>query len=76
MKRIQPKSALFCSLVVLIILFGGGVYSARSQDNEVITVTVAEHQSIRDIAKEYLNDPNLWMDILRANGLNSPHEIL
>jgi len=57
------------------MLVGGGVSSVKSQSNEVVTITVTEHQSVRDIAKEYLNNPNLWMDILRANGLSSPHEI-
>jgi LysM repeat protein len=40
-----------------------------AQDSQVSTVTVGESQSLRDIAQEYLGDPDLWTEILRANGL-------
>jgi hypothetical protein len=42
---------------------------------EMLTVTVRENQSLRDIAKEYLGNPNLWVDILRANKLTSASDI-
>jgi len=42
---------------------------------EMLTVTVRENQSLRDIAKEYLGNPNLWVDILRTNKLPSASDI-
>jgi nucleoid-associated protein YgaU len=41
-----------------------------AQDKQLSTVTVGEGQSLRDIAQEYLGDPDLWTEILRANGLS------
>ena len=42
----------------------------------MLTVSVRENQSLRDIAEEYLGNPNLWIDILRANSiLESPTDI-
>ena len=40
-----------------------------------LTVTVRDNQTLRDIAKEYLGNPNLWIDILRANDLTSAADI-
>jgi hypothetical protein len=36
-----------------------------------LKVTVKKGQSIRDIAEQYLDDPNRWTDILTANNLTS-----
>jgi len=36
-----------------------------------LTIVVQEGQSLRDIAQEYFNDPNLWREILRVNDLSS-----
>lgn len=44
---------------------------AGAQERSSITLTVEEDQSLRDIAEEYLGDPDLWSEILRANGLDS-----
>lgn len=43
--------------------------------DDMITVTVQGNQSLRDIAEEYLGNPNLWIDILRVNDLESPTDI-
>ncbi len=34
-----------------------------------LVVRLEEGQSLRDLAEEHLGDPDLWMEILRANGL-------
>ncbi|KAB2838286.1 MAG: LysM peptidoglycan-binding domain-containing protein, partial [Melioribacteraceae bacterium] len=38
-------------------------------------ITVIENETIRKIAGKYLNDSNLWEDILRVNNLTSPADI-
>lgn len=45
--------------------------NAMAQDSERFAVTVGEGQSLRDIAQEYLGDPDLWSEILRANNLDA-----
>nr|MBC8205482.1 FecR domain-containing protein [FCB group bacterium] len=49
--------------------------SLCAQDSGEITVRVEENQSLRKIAEQYLGDPDLWQDILRANGLQSAVEV-
>ena len=44
---------------------------AAAQERASFTLTVQEGQSLRGIAEEYLGDPDLWMEILRANDLDS-----
>ena len=39
------------------------------------TVRVQPGQSLRDIAQVQLGDPDLWTEILRANGLASPADV-
>ena len=39
------------------------------------TIIVKEGQNIRDLAKTYLDDPNLWTEILRTNNLKSPADV-
>lgn len=56
---------LFCFLITSI---------AYGKENNA-TVIISKGQSIRDLAKTWLNDPDLWMDILRANNLESAHEV-
>jgi hypothetical protein len=43
--------------------------AAIAANDELLTVKVKEGQSLRDLAQEYLGDPDLWTEILRANGL-------
>ncbi|MDH3601621.1 MAG: LysM peptidoglycan-binding domain-containing protein, partial [Candidatus Tectomicrobia bacterium] len=43
--------------------------AAIDQNSEKLSVVVKEGETIRDIAQAYLNDPNLWKDILRFNGI-------
>ena len=36
-----------------------------------MTIRVEEGDTLRDLAAEHLGDPDLWTEILRANGLNA-----
>ncbi len=63
--------------MVLVILEYGGIAlfadvqrGNAAEHTSVITVRVEENQSIRDISEKYLSDPNLWEDVLLANGMN------
>lgn len=55
---------LSCALSVLLPA-GDGVAA------EMAKVRVRDGQTLRGIAQEYLGDPDLWTEILRANGLMS-----
>ncbi len=62
----------FALLFLLVCMVWGG--NAHAQGREVV-ITVEPNQSIRAIAEQYLGDPNLWEDILRANELTSPDQV-
>ena len=51
--------------MILAALLGGHAAGAA----EPVVVRLEEGQSLRDLAQQYLGDPDLWMEILRANGL-------
>lgn len=40
-----------------------------------IKIRAQDGQSLRDIARQHLGDPDLWLEILRANGLRSPADV-
>jgi LysM domain len=50
-------------------LLGLHAAAAIAACDELLTVRVKEGQSLRDLAQQYLGDPDLWTEILRANGL-------
>jgi LysM repeat protein len=60
---------------VLFTMFVSITTVVPSWAEETLTVTVREDQTLRDIAKEYLGNPNLWVDILRTNNLTSASDI-
>ncbi|NQS97447.1 MAG: FecR domain-containing protein [candidate division Zixibacteria bacterium] len=70
MKRI----IVFNSICLLFTLFCFP-NSSWAQIGDTLTITVKADQSIREIAEEYLGDPDLWRDILRANNVNSAADI-
>lgn len=59
----------------MLILFCGMEISFAQKD-ETLVITVKEGQSVRDIAQEYLKDPNLWEEILKENKLSSPADVI
>ena len=40
-----------------------------------VRIVVQDGQSLRDIAQEQLGDPDLWTEVLKANGLTSPADV-
>lgn len=58
-------------IVLSLVLFAFTLHAQQS----VLKVTVKEKQTIRDVAKEYLNDPDLWEEILKGNKLKSPSDV-
>lgn len=46
----------------------------QSQE-KAISITVEANRGIRDISAKYLNDPDLWEDILHANGLKTADQV-
>lgn len=71
MSKLCPDSYLRVILLCLTVLVMGLTPSADAEKK----VVVKAGQNVRDLAREHLGDPNLWNEILRANGLNSPAEV-
>jgi hypothetical protein len=46
-------------------------HGALAQTEDVLTVTVEEGDTLRDLAARHLGDPDLWTEILRANRLDA-----
>ncbi len=70
----RGRPALFV-LLTCLLFFSFHPASSRAAADAVAEITVKPDQSLRDIARQYLHDPELWEDILRANHLTSPHEV-
>lgn len=75
MKTINYRPALICFITCILLTGYGFVNSADCMGKSIITIRVKENQGIRDISRKYLDDPNRWEDVLRANDLKSPDEI-
>jgi hypothetical protein len=46
-----------------------------AQTGDVLTVRVEEGDTLRDLAARHLGDPDLWTEILRANGLEAVTDV-
>jgi len=44
---------------------------ARAAGDQYLSVTIGSDQTIRQVAEEYLSDPDLWPEILRSSGIKS-----
>ena len=64
MKQLSKIILLLC--IVPIIL--------GAQSKNIVTITVKENESIRDIAEKYLQDPDVWEAILKYNNLSKPSD--
>jgi len=75
MKTLDYRPVLICFIACLLFTGHGLLNPADCMGKSIITIRVKENQGIRDISKKYLDDPNRWEDVLRANDLKSPDEI-
>lgn len=64
-------NSFIVSVSLLIFLFSPVI----GQNQSEITIKVKANQSIRSISEEYLGDPDLWEDILRANSMESAADV-
>ncbi len=64
---------VWIGLISLLLCLGS---PSHAQNSGIITIIVKQNQTIRQIAEEYLKDPDLWQDILRANNLKSAADVL
>ncbi len=62
-----------CLAVLIGLLAAGGAVAVAAEST--LTVVVADGDSLRSLAHRYLDDPNLWRDILRSSGLESAAEV-
>ena len=70
-KIIKLFSTITSLFVISIIL----TFPLTAQDEDVISVKVGEDEGIREIAEKYLNNPDLWVDILRANNIETAADL-
>ncbi len=68
-------SGLHKTFLIWVFAFSSLVGAALGQSNGEVTVIVQPNQSVRQISEKYLGDPDLWEDILRANGLQSAADL-
>ena len=58
-------------LVALAMLAAAGSASAQSTDDQYLKVVIGSDTTIRQVAEQYLSDPDLWPEILRSSGIAS-----
>jgi len=71
----NPKKIITTGLLFILLIIGISESGIANEDKHVLNVKVLENQSIRDISNTYLNTPDLWEDILRANKISAAHDI-
>lgn len=70
----KVKKILLFTLVTITMWIS--VPPLFAQGEGIVTVIVKEGQGPRDLAQEVLGEPDLWNEILKANQLNSPSDLL
>ncbi len=75
--KIEPRSfngtrVGRCALVLMVAVLS---VSAFAQQDDHTTHVVQQGQILRDIARQYLDDPDLWPEVLQASGLDSPASV-
>ncbi len=58
-------------VLALAMLVAAGGASAQSTDDQYLKVIIGSDTTIRQVAEEYLSDPDLWPEILRSSGIAS-----
>ncbi len=71
--NIRPWLIIY--VIVFLVIFKGSAVSGAPAETGDVTIRFQSGDNIRAIAESYLDDPDLWIDVLRANGLTSPHEL-
>ena len=66
---------IYFSIILILLFWGISTKGIAKDTKKIIQVKVAKNQSIREISKKYLNTPDLWEDILRANNIQAAHDI-
>ncbi len=64
-----------CGLAALLLWTLLALPASAQDRPEQIEIVVREGQTLRQLAGEYLEDPDLWRELLRASGLSSPAEV-
>jgi hypothetical protein len=73
--RYGTLDTLFARGVVLGVMLFSAMMIGGAVAADALKVRVQPGQSLRDIAQQQLGDPDLWTEILRANGLNSVTDV-
>jgi len=58
-------------IIFHLLLFSSVLLFGQSE----VKVVVKTGETVRDIAREYLKDPDLWEEILRSNNLKNPEQV-
>ena len=74
MNSTRQITAWFCFLI--LVCSASAVIAAAQSQEQVLTVTAEPNQGIRDISAKYLKNPDLWEDILHANGLKTADQVV
>lgn len=56
---------------LIFVALGFPLGGTALADDEFLTVTIGDDQTIREVAEKYLSDPDLWPEILRSSGIQS-----
>ncbi len=75
MRKIFPKYRFYylrLIAIVILLLFLFDNYNAQSSSVKTITY---QNETVRELAKKYLNNPNYWETILQYNNLESVSEL-
>lgn len=67
----HAASRLRAGILALSVLAAATGANAQSPGGDYLTVVIGPDQSIRQIAEEYLSDPDLWPEILKSSGIGS-----
>lgn len=63
------------TVVAALVLAGCAIAGPTPAAEDAVRVRLEEGQTLRDLAADHLGDPDLWVEILRANGIGSVTEI-
>ncbi len=57
--------------VAALFVVLSAVADVRAEDEQFITITIGDNETIRQVAEKYLSDPDLWPEILRSSGVET-----